>query len=46
MHTLALAEENSMFGAVESLIGINGVFCFVEKTEKEREGRMRDLQGS
>jgi hypothetical protein len=46
MHTLALVEENSKFGAIESLIGINGAFCFVEKKEKERKGRRRDLQGS
>jgi hypothetical protein len=46
MHTLAPAEENSMFGAIESLIGSNDAFCFIEKMEKEMEGRMRDLQGS
>jgi hypothetical protein len=44
MRTLALAEENSKFEAVEGLIGTNGAFCLVEKKEKEREGRRRELQ--
>jgi hypothetical protein len=43
MHTLAPVEENSKFGAIESLIDINDAFCFVEKKEKERKGRRRDL---
>jgi hypothetical protein len=43
MHTLAPAEENSKFGAVESLIGINSAFYFIKKKEKERKGRRRDL---
>jgi hypothetical protein len=29
---------------LESLFGINGAFCLVEKKEKEREGRRRSLQ--
>jgi hypothetical protein len=34
-----------MFEALESLIGINGAFCLVEKKKKERERRRRELQG-
>jgi hypothetical protein len=29
---------------LESLIGINGAFCLVEKKKKEREGRRRKLK--
>jgi hypothetical protein len=32
--------------ALESLIGINGAICLVEKKKKEREGRRRELRGS
>jgi hypothetical protein len=30
---------------LESLIGINGAFCLVEKKKKEREGRRRRKRG-
>jgi hypothetical protein len=30
---------------LESLIGINGAFCLVEKKKKERERRRREFQG-
>jgi hypothetical protein len=30
---------------LESLISTNGVICLIEKKEKEREGRRRELQG-
>jgi hypothetical protein len=30
---------------LESLIGINGAFCLVEKKKKEREGRKRRKRG-
>jgi hypothetical protein len=33
------------FQAPESLIGVNGAFCLVEKKKKEREGRRRELLG-
>jgi hypothetical protein len=29
---------------LESLIGINGAFCLVEKKKKKRERRRRELQ--
>jgi hypothetical protein len=34
------------FQAPESLIGINGAFCLIEKKKKERERRRRELPGS
>jgi hypothetical protein len=34
------------FGAVDSLITSNGALSLVEKKEKEREWRRRELQGS
>jgi hypothetical protein len=33
------------FQAPESLIGVNGAICLIEKKKKEREGRRRELQG-
>jgi hypothetical protein len=30
---------------LESLIGINGAFCLVEKKKKERERKRREFQG-
>jgi hypothetical protein len=33
------------FGAVDSLIASNGALSLVEKKEKEREGRKREIQG-
>jgi hypothetical protein len=34
------------FQAPESLIGVNGAFCLIEKKKKERERRKRELPGS
>jgi hypothetical protein len=31
------------FQASESLIGVNGTFCLVEKKKEEREGRRRSF---
>jgi hypothetical protein len=33
------------FGAVDSLIASNGALSLIEKKEKEREGRRRELEG-
>jgi hypothetical protein len=46
MRTLALAEENSTFEAVEDLIGTNGAFCLVEKKEKKRRGEGESSRGA
>jgi hypothetical protein len=44
MCKLVLVENNSRFEALESLITSNGTIGFVEKKEKEREGRRRRFQ--
>jgi hypothetical protein len=44
MCRLALAEKNSKFKALESLITSYGAFGLSKEKEEEREGRRRELQ--
>jgi hypothetical protein len=44
MCRVALAEKNSRFEVLESLITSNGAIGFGKEKEEEREGRRRRLQ--